>query len=271
MISDGETGHARESRWSSSVETLADALAGVSVCAIAINETGRIVFVNGAAPSVMGRAPEELVGAMLASMFDAPADQKISRFLAHGPILSGYAFHHGVDAVLSRQPHLVGAAEPKIEETTKDVSVAILRGVGDVHAMALIARKDQKSLVDTAFPDDPLQRDVHRSPVGHDMASLAAAALMHQMRTPLTTIAGFAELLSRDPIMAANPERRAQVNAILHAAAEMRGAVRRRSEMRRTWRERSRTARRRRRPRAARTKTRRRALLGSIPRSFCGT
>ena len=207
------------------VETLAvlsTALAGVSVCVLAIDPDGRIVSANDAAAAIIHHPPSTLIGQSLATLFDAASAAKIRSFLNNGPIFSGYAIHRGLEATLRIDDSDVNAdADAK---NAPSVSVAILRGVVGAHALALVAEARPNESFTLEKGSTKALRGAGRETI---MTPLAVATLMHQMRTPLTTILGFSELMRHDPTVAHNPQRRRQIDAVIRGAQDMRLAMER--------------------------------------------
>lgn len=154
------------------------ALEALGVGVAIVDEAGAIQNLNAAAQDMLGDAAA--LGASIADLLDAGAGRRLARYLLNGPVVEGRSFENGV------------AARSRNGDTPLRLAMGPpTRANRGRRAIALVAADDdaQTPAAETIAPTTAAETSL-------------AAADAHAIRTELTTIRGFSELVRRAPEVA---------------------------------------------------------------------
>lgn len=186
-------------------EQNAAALEALGVGLAVISADGKIQNISAAGAGLLGRPEEAILGAPLDSLLSRADARRLQDYLSRGPVVAGRAFETGVDAEFQ-----AAAAEGEGEAAEP------------IPARLAIAPRSRLSPGRRRVAFHRLPAVEAKAPTGsqEQEPSPRAAELAHALRTRLTSVIGFAELLLEETDAAAGPLADAYLADIVAAAEE---------------------------------------------------
>jgi PAS domain S-box-containing protein len=201
-------GRALAARYHGLLETVPDAI-------LMINNTGRIVLVNGQAEALFGYQREELLG--------LPIEMLLPERFRH--IHMGHRTHYLGEP--KTRPMGAGldlyARRKDATEFPVEISLSPLQTEEDLFVMSAIRDiTDQKKLEEQLFrKNEELEQQNHRVREANRLKSEFLANMSHELRTPLNGIIGFAEIMHDAKVGPVSAEHKEYLGDILTSARHL--------------------------------------------------